>query len=141
MTETEVCGRCGGSGEYSWNATDGSMCYGCNGTGWRRVQRGGHVSAYSSRYDEEDEDEDYELIESDYEGLSEAELLNAEVAKLKREKITMSAEIDDLKSKLAKQRNEIARLTQKVAELAADKLEMHRDMLVLKQRLKENRDA
>jgi uncharacterized coiled-coil protein SlyX len=50
-------------------------------------------------------------------------------------------EIDDLKSKVAKQRNEIARLTQKVAELAADKLKMHRDMLVLKQQMKERNDA
>ena len=50
-------------------------------------------------------------------------------------------EIDDLKSKVAKQRNEIARLTQKVAELAADKLRMHRDMLVLKQQMKERNDA
>jgi hypothetical protein len=50
-------------------------------------------------------------------------------------------EIDDLKSKVAKQRNEIARLTQKVAELAADKLKMHRDMLVLKLRLREKNDA
>jgi uncharacterized coiled-coil DUF342 family protein len=43
-------------------------------------------------------------------------------------------EIDDLKSKVAKQRNEIARL-------AADKLQMHRDMLVLKLRLEEKRNA
>lgn len=46
-------------------------------------------------------------------------------------------EIDHLKSKIAKQRNEIARLEQKVAELAAEKLEMHRDMLMLKIRLGE----
>lgn len=50
-------------------------------------------------------------------------------------------EIDDLKSKVAKQRNEIARLHQKVAELAAQKLKMHRDMLVLKLRLREKNDA
>jgi len=46
-------------------------------------------------------------------------------------------EIDSLKSKIAKQRNEIARLEHKVAQLAAEKLEMHRDMLVLKIRLGE----
>ena len=44
-------------------------------------------------------------------------------------------EIDVLKSKVAKQRSEIARLEQKVAELAFDKLQMHRDMLALKQRI------
>jgi len=28
-----VCTRCGGSGSYSFNQTDGSRCYGCNGRG------------------------------------------------------------------------------------------------------------
>lgn len=28
-----VCGRCSGSGSYSFNLTDGSRCYGCNGKG------------------------------------------------------------------------------------------------------------
>lgn len=28
-----VCGRCGGSGRYSFNQIDGSRCYGCNGKG------------------------------------------------------------------------------------------------------------
>lgn len=46
-------------------------------------------------------------------------------------------EIDALKSKVAKQRNEIARLEQKVAELALDKLQMHRDILALKIKLGE----
>jgi hypothetical protein len=30
---TTVCSRCGGSGHYSYNAIDGSRCYGCQGTG------------------------------------------------------------------------------------------------------------
>lgn len=30
---TEVCGRCGGSGQYSWNQVDGSRCFGCAGAG------------------------------------------------------------------------------------------------------------
>lgn len=30
---TDVCGRCGGSGRYSYNMIDGSTCYGCNGSG------------------------------------------------------------------------------------------------------------
>lgn len=46
-------------------------------------------------------------------------------------------EIDALKSKVAKQRSEIARLEQKVAELALDKLQMYRDILALKIKLGE----
>jgi len=49
----------------------------------------------------------------------------------------MSTEVDALKSKIAKQRSEIARLEQKVAELATDKLQMHRDIIALKGRLEE----
>jgi len=29
----KVCGRCGGSGRYSWNRMHGSRCYGCSGVG------------------------------------------------------------------------------------------------------------
>lgn len=29
----DVCGRCGGSGQYSHNQMDGSRCYGCDGKG------------------------------------------------------------------------------------------------------------
>ncbi len=29
----QPCGRCGGSGSYSWNQRDGSTCYGCSGKG------------------------------------------------------------------------------------------------------------
>jgi len=29
----KVCGRCGGSGRYSWNQKHGSVCYGCSGVG------------------------------------------------------------------------------------------------------------
>lgn len=38
--EKEVCGRCGGSGHYSYNQLDGSRCYGCNGKGERLTKRG-----------------------------------------------------------------------------------------------------
>lgn len=31
--ETEVCGRCCGSGRYSYNSMDGDLCYGCGGNG------------------------------------------------------------------------------------------------------------
>lgn len=29
----QACRRCGGTGHHSWNATDGSTCYGCAGKG------------------------------------------------------------------------------------------------------------
>ena len=29
----EVCGRCGGTGHFSYNQMDGSTCYGCSGSG------------------------------------------------------------------------------------------------------------
>jgi hypothetical protein len=29
--ETKTCGRCGGSGRYSYNTMHGSVCYGCSG--------------------------------------------------------------------------------------------------------------
>lgn len=29
-----VCTRCGGTGQYSYNQKDGTVCYGCVGTGW-----------------------------------------------------------------------------------------------------------
>lgn len=31
--DRETCRRCGGTGHYSYNRTDGSTCYGCAGTG------------------------------------------------------------------------------------------------------------
>lgn len=38
--EIETCGRCGGSGKYSFNLMDGDRCYGCGGSGVRRTKRG-----------------------------------------------------------------------------------------------------
>lgn len=38
--EAETCGRCGGSGHYSYNQMDGSRCYGCGGHGVRLTKRG-----------------------------------------------------------------------------------------------------
>lgn len=38
--ETKTCNRCGGSGNYSWNAMHGSRCYGCGGSGRIHSQRG-----------------------------------------------------------------------------------------------------
>ncbi|WP_428957872.1 hypothetical protein [Streptomyces sp. cg35] len=38
--ETQDCGRCGGTGEYSFNQLDGTRCYGCGGSGQRYSARG-----------------------------------------------------------------------------------------------------
>lgn len=34
--ETETCRRCGGTGHYSFNRSDGTVCYGCSG---RKIAR------------------------------------------------------------------------------------------------------
>lgn len=34
LTKT-TCTRCGGSGHYSFNLKDGTVCYGCNGSGFQ----------------------------------------------------------------------------------------------------------
>ncbi len=44
--ETETCGRCGGSGRFSFNLMDGDRCYGCGGTGWKHTKRGRVASAW-----------------------------------------------------------------------------------------------
>lgn len=36
--DTEACGRCGGSGHYSYNQIDGTRCYGCGGSGKKIVR-------------------------------------------------------------------------------------------------------
>jgi len=33
MLQTKTCGRCGGSGQYSFNLMHGTMCFGCQGKG------------------------------------------------------------------------------------------------------------
>lgn len=38
--ETQTCGRCGGSGHYSYCQRYGTMCFGCNGTGRKLTKRG-----------------------------------------------------------------------------------------------------
>jgi len=35
LVEKRVCSRCGGTGYYSYNYIDGTMCYGCRGTKWQ----------------------------------------------------------------------------------------------------------
>ena len=44
--ETKVCGRCGGSGSYSYNSIHGTMCYGCNGKKMVLTKRGAAAAAY-----------------------------------------------------------------------------------------------
>lgn len=40
LFENVTCGRCGGSGSYSYNMMHGSVCYGCNGAGVKLTKRG-----------------------------------------------------------------------------------------------------
>ena len=40
LFEHKTCGRCGGSGQYSYNLMHGSRCYGCNGGGYQLTKRG-----------------------------------------------------------------------------------------------------
>jgi hypothetical protein len=43
--ESRVCGRCAGSGRYSFNGSH-SYCYGCGGVGWKHSKRGAAAYAY-----------------------------------------------------------------------------------------------
>jgi hypothetical protein len=45
MFQTELCGRCGGDGTFSFNLRDGSVCYGCGGTGWKLTKAGAAARA------------------------------------------------------------------------------------------------
>jgi hypothetical protein len=40
IIETQTCGRCGGTGQYSFNLMHGSMCYGCQGKKLKDTKRG-----------------------------------------------------------------------------------------------------
>lgn len=44
--ETETCGRCGGSGQYSYNPMNGTRCFGCGGTGLSLTKRGKAAKAF-----------------------------------------------------------------------------------------------
>ncbi len=46
--EHVTCGRCGGTGSYSFNMMHGSRCYGCNGSGFKLTKRGRAAQAYLS---------------------------------------------------------------------------------------------
>lgn len=47
--EHEVCSRCGGTGEFSYNPRDNKRCLRCNGSGWVLTKRGGAAQAYFTR--------------------------------------------------------------------------------------------
>lgn len=44
--ETDTCGRCAGSGHYSYNAVNGTRCFGCGGTGQRLTKRGAAAKSF-----------------------------------------------------------------------------------------------
>lgn len=44
--ETKACGRCAGSGHYSYCAMYGSTCFGCGGRGWKFTKRGDAALAF-----------------------------------------------------------------------------------------------
>lgn len=35
----KLCHRCGGTGEYSWNRIDGTVCYGCGGAKYVKIKK------------------------------------------------------------------------------------------------------
>ena len=38
--QSDACGRCGGTGRYSYNSMHGTMCYGCSGKGTKLTKAG-----------------------------------------------------------------------------------------------------
>ncbi len=44
--ERETCGRCGGTGHYSYNQIEGSRCFGCRGKGTVLTKRGEVVAKW-----------------------------------------------------------------------------------------------
>ena len=43
--DRETCGRCGGSGHYSYNQMHGTTCYGCGGAGTKLTRAGKRARA------------------------------------------------------------------------------------------------
>jgi hypothetical protein len=50
MYDMEPCRRCGGTGEYSFNAIDGSRCYGCGGGGKQRTKQAQQAAEVLGEY-------------------------------------------------------------------------------------------
>ena len=46
LFDAKSCGRCGGSGSYSFNMMHGSTCYGCSGRGWNQTRKGGAAQRF-----------------------------------------------------------------------------------------------
>lgn len=46
LFEAKFCGRCGGSGKFSFNLMDGDRCYGCHGSGVQLTARGKAAKAH-----------------------------------------------------------------------------------------------
>lgn len=46
LFENVACGRCGGSGSYSYCSMYGSRCFGCNGGGYKLTKRGAAAQRY-----------------------------------------------------------------------------------------------
>lgn len=46
LFENVTCGRCGGSGRYSYNMMHGDRCYGCGGAGVKLTKRGRAAQEY-----------------------------------------------------------------------------------------------
>lgn len=46
IIETQVCGRCGGTGQHSYCQMYGRTCFGCGGQGKAYTKRGRAVAAY-----------------------------------------------------------------------------------------------
>ena len=44
--ESATCGRCGGSGNYSFNLVNGTRCFGCGGAGVKLTKRGAAAKAF-----------------------------------------------------------------------------------------------
>jgi len=44
--ERKNCGRCGGSGHYSYNPKDGTVCFGCGGKGTKLTKKGKAANDY-----------------------------------------------------------------------------------------------
>lgn len=45
--ENETCGRCGGTGQYSYNQISGTRCFGCNGKKTCLTKRGKAAKAFA----------------------------------------------------------------------------------------------
>lgn len=46
LFESKYCGRCGGSGRYSFNLMNGDRCFGCHGSGVQLTARGKAAKAF-----------------------------------------------------------------------------------------------